>query len=139
MTGGQRDEKRLLLCVNTNVTVPARSLVLVKQVKTDGSASLLLYRTLPVEQTVTADSQTQQGPFVIGAHLSKFPRTGTRDSFDYTHTLKHVTVSASSTRRVHSSCIPANSVGQKRGIDFPPSCPSTSDSYFPIALIQICL
>lgn len=56
MTGGQSDEKRVLLYVNTDVTVPARSLALVKQVKTDGTASLLLYRTLSVEQTVTADS-----------------------------------------------------------------------------------
>lgn len=56
MTGGQSHEKRVLLCVNTNVTVPAGSLALVKQVKTDGTASLLHYRTLPVEQTVTAES-----------------------------------------------------------------------------------
>lgn len=38
MTGGQSDEKSVLLCVNTDVTVPARSLALVKQVKTDGTA-----------------------------------------------------------------------------------------------------
>jgi len=57
VTTGQSDEKRVLLCVNTDVTVPAKSLALVKQVKTaDGTASLLLYRTFSVEQTVTADS-----------------------------------------------------------------------------------
>lgn len=63
--------------VNTDVIVPWRILALVKQVKTDGSASLRLYRTLLVEQTVTADSQTQQGLFVIGAHLSKSPHSNT--------------------------------------------------------------